>query len=132
MYMSAPTRHRSHQGSSTPLVEIVVTEELTAPAAARLHTLLSDALALRPVELVVDLSACPWADALAVDILLNAHRRAYQLGSHLVLRAPSERLRRVLTLARLDHVFDINSTPSPLPPPHRRRHPYPSEGSAEQ
>ena len=88
--MSALARYRS-QTATAPLVEIVVTEELTAPAAARLHALLFDALALRPTHLVVDLSACPVAGALAVDILLNAHRRAYQLGTHLVLRAPSRR-----------------------------------------
>lgn len=119
--MSTPTRYRTQQTATTPLVEIVVTEELTAPASARLHTLLADALTLRPAVLVVDLAACPRADALAVDVLLNAHRRAFHLGSRLVLRAPSERLRRVLALAHLDHVFDINVTPSASPVPHARR-----------
>ena len=111
----------------------MVTEELTAPAAARLHGLLFDALALRPTHLVVDLSACPVAGALAVDILLNAHRRAYQLGTHLVLRAPSERLLKVFRLAHLDHVFEIDSEPSPAAPPHRRHHhPQPGPGPGAQ
>ena len=106
--------------ASTPRVEIVVTEELTAPAAARLHGLLADALALHPAALVVDLAGCPRADALALDVLLDAHRRAFELGSHLILRAPTAKLRRTLGLAHLDRVFDIDTTPSPEPPPHSR------------
>jgi len=118
--MATPTRDRPQRPPTTPLVEIVVTEELTAPAAARLHTLLADALALRPIELVVDLANCPRADALAVDILLNAHRRAFHLGSHMTLRAPTERLRRLLALNHLDRVFDISESAPEQPPPHPR------------
>jgi anti-anti-sigma factor len=114
--------------ATAPLVEIVVTEELTAPAAARLHRLMGDALALRPTHLVVDLAACPRADALAVDVLLNAHRRAFHLGIQLVLRAPSEGLRRVLGLAHLENVFNISSSSSA--PPDRR--PAGSPGPAEE
>lgn len=94
--------------------------ELTAPAAAHLHRMMADAFALRPAHLVVDLAACPRADGLALDVLLNAHRRALRLGISLVLRAPSEGLRRVLGLARLEHVFNINTDPSPWPPPRLR------------
>jgi anti-anti-sigma factor len=127
--MSTPARHRVSQ-ATTPLVEIVVTEELTAPAAARLHALLVDALALRPLEVIVDLGSCPRADALAVDVLLNAHRRAIHLGSRVVLRAPSQRLRRVLHLGNLDHVFNIDDAPS-SGPPLLRRHLGPADAAGE-
>ena len=119
--MSTSTRHRAPRPATTPLVEIVVTEELTAPAAARLHTLLGDALALRPAELIVDLAGCPSADALALDILLNAHRRAFHLGTRLVLRAPTGRFVRVLELAHLGHAFEIRVSPATTAPPRRRR-----------
>jgi anti-anti-sigma factor len=93
--------------SVTSLVEIVVDEDLTAEAAARLHDRLDDALRLRPAQLVVDLSRCGYADALAIDVLLNAHRRAYQLGARLTLRGPSARVERLLHLARVHQVFHV-------------------------
>jgi anti-anti-sigma factor len=91
----------------TPLVEIVVEEDLTAEAAARLHGRLDDALRLRPAQLVVDLSRCGYADAFAIDVLLNAHRRTYQLGGRLTLRSPSPRVERLLHLARVHQVFHL-------------------------
>jgi anti-anti-sigma factor len=93
--------------SVTSLVEIVVDEDLTAEAAARLHDRLDDALRLRPAQLVVDLSGCGYADALAIDVLLNAHRKAYQLGARLTLRSPSARFQRLLHLARVHQVFHM-------------------------
>ncbi|HEX6872629.1 MAG TPA: STAS domain-containing protein [Micromonosporaceae bacterium] len=104
----------------TPLVEVIFGEELDARAAARLHVLLGEALALRPEQLVVDLSGCPFADAVGIDVLLEAHRRTWLAGGRLVLRAPSPRLRRILRLARVDEVFHITDEPAPQPPPDRR------------
>ena len=93
--------------SLTSLVEIVVDEDLTTEAAARLNSRLVDALRLRPAQLVVDLSGCGYADALAIDVLLNAHRRAYQNGGRLTLRSPSPRVERLLQLARVHQVFHM-------------------------
>jgi anti-anti-sigma factor len=91
----------------TSLVEIVVEEDLTAEAADRLHSRLADALRMRPAQLVVDLSQCGYADALAIDVLLNAHRQAYQTGGRLTLRGPSQRVERMLRLARVHQVFHV-------------------------
>ena len=93
--------------AGTPLVEIVVDEDLTRQAAVRLNMLLTDALDLRPAQLVVDLAACTYADALAVDVLLAAHRRAWSIGGRLTLRSPSPRVQRLLRLARVDQVFNV-------------------------
>lgn len=95
--------------SVTSLVEIVVDEDLTAEAADRLHSRLADALRLHPAQLVVDLSRCGYADALAIDVLLNAHRRAYQSGGRLTLRCPSPRVQRLLHVARVSQVFHVVS-----------------------
>ena len=118
--MTAWTPPRSPTAATTPLVEIVVTENLMAPAAARLHALVSDALALRPEHLVIDLAQCGAADALAIDVLLAAHRRAWQLGCRLTLRAPSPKLMWIFQLSRVDHVFEISTMPAPHPAPGRR------------
>jgi anti-anti-sigma factor len=100
---------------ATPLVEIFIGEDLTANATTRLNAMLNDALDLRPAHLIVDLAGCAYADALAVDVLLNAHRRAWHLGGRLTLRAPSPRVQRLLELTHVDQVFNITLVP-PLPP----------------
>jgi anti-anti-sigma factor len=92
----------------TPVVvELVVDEDLTTEAAGRLNTHLLDALRMRPAQLVVDLSRCEYAEALAIDVLLKAHRRAYQYGGRLTLRSPSPRVLRLLRLARVHEVFHM-------------------------
>jgi anti-anti-sigma factor len=93
--------------STIPLIEIVVDADLTPAGAARLGALLSEALDQRPAKLVVDLGGCGYADARALQVLLDAHRRAWRAGGRLVLREPTPRLRRLLELAHLDHVFTI-------------------------
>jgi len=90
-----------------PVVELVITEELDLWAMPRLSALLDDALELRPVQLVVDLASCPFMDAAAIGLLLEAHRRARRCGGLLTLRSPSPRLRRNLRLARADRVLHV-------------------------
>lgn len=117
--------------SGTPMVEIVIAEELDAKAAERLHTLLGDAMALRPNQLIIDLSDCPFIHAVAVEVLLDAHRRVWQTGGRLTLRSPSPRLRRILRAARVDHVFHITQSP-PLQSPAHARPPRAPAGPGRQ
>jgi anti-anti-sigma factor len=94
-----------------PLVEIRITGSL---AAARLSTtvaVLHAAFRLRPARLVVDLAECSGIDAAAIDMLLDAHRELSRAGSQLTLRAPTPRLRRILHIARVDHV--LHTVPGP-------------------
>ncbi|NUT36502.1 MAG: STAS domain-containing protein [Hamadaea sp.] len=93
--------------SRIPVVELVITEELDLWALSRLTSLLDDALALHPVEIVVDLAQCPFMDAATIGVLLDAHRRTRRDGGVLTLRSPSSRLRRNLRLARADRVLRI-------------------------
>ena len=62
---------------------------------------------MRPTNLVVDLSRCGYADAMAIDVLLHAHRRTWQFGGRLTLRGPSPRVQRMLELARVHQVFHV-------------------------
>jgi anti-anti-sigma factor len=91
--------------AGTPLVEIVVTEELDASSVPRVKALLDDALGLDPRELVLDLSGCPFLDATAVGMLLDVHRRVWTAGGRLTLRSPSPRVRRTLQIAHVNHVL---------------------------
>jgi anti-anti-sigma factor len=110
------------QSTGTPLIEVVIAEALDAQTAERLRGLLAEALELRPGQLVVDLTDCPFLDATALSVLLDAHREAWHTGGRLTLRSPSPRLRRLLELAHAHGVFDITDEQpvQPHPTPRRR------------
>jgi anti-anti-sigma factor len=96
---TAQTRQR------IPVVEVVIRDALDLNGLTRLGSLLDEAIALEPAELVVDLTDCPLIDAAFIGLLLDTHRRVRRGGGYLTLRSPSPRLRRNLTLARADGVL---------------------------
>jgi anti-anti-sigma regulatory factor len=85
----------------------VVAEALEGPAVGRWGRLLDDAAARRPERMVVDLRRSPRVDAAAIELLLRVHRRLVSSGGRLTLRAPGARVRRTLTLARVDQVLHM-------------------------
>jgi anti-anti-sigma factor len=92
----------------------VVTEALEGPAVERWGRLLDEAAVRRPERLVLDLRHSPRIDAAAIDLLLRVHRRVLGFGGRLVLRAPGKRVRRVLALARVEQVLDVeDARPDP-------------------
>jgi anti-anti-sigma factor len=90
-----------------PEAVVVVGEPLDGFAADRWERLILEAVELRPHRLIIDLRQSPLVDAAGIDLLLRAHRAMISGGGRLMLRAPSERVRRILRLARLDQVFEI-------------------------
>jgi anti-anti-sigma factor len=91
-----------------PLLEVAVTHGLDVHTVPRLRALLDEAFTLRPRRIVVDLEQCPFLDASAITMLVEAHRRAWLDDGILTLRAPSARLRHTLELAGVHRVFDID------------------------
>lgn len=100
--MTAVSEH-----ARTPLVEVVVRERFDASGAFRLREVLEDALRVRPDRLVVDLSGCPAFDADGLRVLLEVHCDAIRAGGRMVLRAPGERVQRVIALSGLQGVFAL-------------------------
>jgi len=90
-----------------PEAIVVVTEALEGVAVDRWGRLIAETVALVPRRLIVDLHASPVVDAAAIAILLHAHRTMMHTGGRLTLRGPASRVQRILRLARLDHVFDV-------------------------
>ncbi|GIF01251.1 STAS domain-containing protein [Paractinoplanes rishiriensis] len=86
---------------------VVVTESFDGVAVYRWERVISDAVAQRPQRLTVDLRDSPLIDATAIGVLLCAHRQMISDGGRMELCGPSARVRRILRLARLDHVFEI-------------------------
>lgn len=97
-------------GGPQPLrVEVAVTHLLDIAAIPRVAALLDEALDRRPAEIVIDLAGCRYVDAAGIALLLDLHRRSWRVGSQLTLRSPSTRLRRLLEIARVDQVLQVES-----------------------
>lgn len=92
-----------------PDTVVVVTEAFEGPSVERWGRSIADAVALRPGRLVVDLRQSPRVDAAAITVLLQAHRAMVGADGRLTLRDPGSRVRRMLSLARVDQVFDIEA-----------------------
>ena len=86
---------------------VVVPGVLDVATVARVREHLADALAVRPSQVVVDLSGCPFVDASALAVLLDAHRTASRWGGVLTLCGCSPRVLRLLSLTGLRRVFDL-------------------------
>ncbi|MFI5937731.1 STAS domain-containing protein [Actinoplanes sp. NPDC051494] len=86
---------------------VVVTEALDGAAVERWRSRLSEAAALRPARLVVDLRRSPRIDAAAIVVLLQLHAEMMRTDGKLTLLGPVARVRRVLGLARVDHVLEV-------------------------
>jgi len=97
-------------------VEVIVDEELDISTLPRLRERLEDALSVSPARLVLDLSRCAFLDAQAMTVLLDVHRQAYRAGGLLTLRGCSPQCLRLLSLAGLIGVFDLEAAGSEEPP----------------
>ena len=87
---------------------IEITGALDLSTIARVREQLEDAMGARPERLVVDLSGCPFVDASALAMLLEAHRRMCLSGGVLTLSGASARVLRLLSLTGLRRVFDLS------------------------
>jgi anti-anti-sigma factor len=91
---------------------VVVTESFAGAAGERWGRVITAAAARRPERLVVDLGESPRIDAAAIGVLLSAHRTMVTADGRLTLRNPGGRVRRMLSLARVDQVFDVEGARS--------------------
>jgi anti-anti-sigma factor len=116
-----------------PRIEIRVTGPLDAAAVTRMQPLMTDAVALRPNHLIVDLSECDGVDAAGVEFLVDAHRTVWRDGGRMSLQGVSPRVYRILEIARVDRVLHTAPAPAGYRPRHRhgRRRPAPVLVAAE-
>jgi anti-anti-sigma factor len=106
--MDQPTEETQMTAPQRPLeVVVAVTEAFDGPSVERWGSLITEAAELQPGRLIVDLSQSPSIDASAIVLLLQVHRRLVCADAQLTLRNPVPRVRRMLGLARVDHVLDV-------------------------
>jgi anti-anti-sigma factor len=91
--------------ADTDEVVLHVPCELDVATLPRTRAELDEVLAQRPARVVVDLSGCPFVDAAAMGVLLEAHRTTQRYGGELELRGCSPRVLRLLSLTGLGGVF---------------------------
>lgn len=95
--------------SMLPHVELRITDDLDISTLHVLRDQVEDALTLRPHRLIIDLSACRYLDAQAITVLLDAHTSMWRSEGRLVLRGCSPDTLRLLALAGVLNVFEIEA-----------------------
>ncbi len=99
-------------GPGLPLVEVVVSDH-DACRPGWLQAQLDDVLRVRPERLVVDVSGCSALDTACLRTLLDVHCEVRRQGGVLVLRGACPRILRVVELAGLGGVFDVETGRAP-------------------
>ncbi len=93
--------------SVLPVLELRLEGDLDISTLPVLRERLEEALSLGPRRLVVDFAACRYLDAQAILVLLEAHRAMWRREGRLVLRHCSSATTRLLALAGVLNVFEI-------------------------
>jgi anti-anti-sigma factor len=86
---------------------VVVTDPLDDEVIEQWGQRVTRALASRPDRLIIDLTACPRIDAAAIVLLLQIHRQMECTDAQLILRRPAPPVRHMLSMARIDHVLQV-------------------------
>ena len=82
--------------------------ELDLTTEARARRVLLDALASRPRELIVDMSAVTFIDSTGLRVLLTLRNRAATTGTRVVLSKIGPPVARTLEIANLESFFEID------------------------
>ncbi|MEH6622985.1 MAG: STAS domain-containing protein [Dietzia maris] len=98
------TRELDHSVVVTP------TGRLNMVAAPRLREQLRQLVDDGSRHLVVDLSSTEFIDSSGLGALISGLKAARQAGGDLRIAAPTEQVRRVLTLTKLDKVLAAHET----------------------
>lgn len=91
-------------------VVVQPTGRLNMVAAPKLREQLQTIVGSGRTRLVVDLSATDFIDSSGLGALISGLKAARQAGGDLRIAAPTEQVRRVLTLTRLDRVLTAHDS----------------------
>jgi anti-sigma B factor antagonist len=59
---------------------------------------------------VIDLAETPWTNSLGVGMLMSAYTSVKKSGGDVVLANATQRIRDMLQVTRLDHVFSVHNS----------------------
>jgi anti-sigma B factor antagonist len=99
------------QGDGVPKRRVVTASgEIDLATAGQLRDRLIAAVLDADVDVVVDLSGVTFLDSTGLEVLVRTNSRLVSAGRRLVVRDPSQRVRRVLGVSGLDTVLRIEET----------------------
>lgn len=101
------------QSGRSPEIVVAVTGPLTVSTVEAWSRVLTSATATPPSRLIIDLTACPRIDTAAIVTLLRVHRQMRRSGARLLLRQPVPAVLRMLYVARVDHVLEVEGADTP-------------------
>ena len=107
-----PFSARHVQGDGVMVVEI--DGEVDIDTAPRLRSALEGAIRTG-LPIVIDLGGMTFMDSAGFGVLVSTHLQARRVGTSMLLRAVSGRIRDLLGILGLDTVLTIE--PAPAPPP---------------
>jgi anti-anti-sigma factor len=93
--------------SGTDPVVVTAVGEFDFESSERLRSALMTVAADFDGDVVVDLSRTEFLDSIAIGVLLQTWQRLRSLGRELVIRAPHERIKRVLEIASISDVVRV-------------------------
>lgn len=105
---------------TAPVVEITVTDALDEDSVRRNLGLIEKMIAMRPADLIIDLTRCSTVDQAGAALLTDVHRAVRDGGGQLTLRGLSMRLYQPLRSARLEEILQTADRPSGYRSRHRR------------
>jgi anti-sigma B factor antagonist len=99
-----------HLVSRGSLVSIEVCGEVDVCTAHLLTELIEHAARDRPSRVVLDMADVSFFCAEGLRALLRARNTVTADGGQLILRAPSPKIWRILTITRTDHLFSLDTS----------------------
>ncbi|MEV0132542.1 STAS domain-containing protein [Dactylosporangium sp. NPDC050688] len=101
------------------VVEITVTDALDGPAVRHNLSVIESTVAMRPTQLILDLTRCRSVDTVGAAFLADLHRTVGDSGGRLTLRGLSMPLLLELQSAQLEDVLMTTDRPLGYLPRHR-------------
>jgi stage II sporulation protein AA (anti-sigma F factor antagonist) len=90
---------------------VVIRGEIDLAVADQLDAVLARAIEAGP-RITLDLRDTSFMGSTGINALVAAHNRLGQIPETIVLRDPTPAVRRVLAVAGIDHLFNLQSTRS--------------------
>ena len=105
--MSTLVKEVRRQGNA---VIVVAQGEIDLRHSPELHKTLVEVCSQRPKTLLIHLGEVAYMDSSGVGTLVEVFRRTNEYGGRMVLVAPTERVRSVFEITKLDRFFTIKDS----------------------
>lgn len=96
-----------NESNGRTVMEVVETNRITVVNAGELKTALGEQLRANGRSVLLDLSEIKYMDSTGISVLISALKTSRENGSAFAIRGINPEVGKVLSLMKLDTVFDI-------------------------